>query len=125
MRIPTAVRAGETLTTTLMWTAQATPDADYTAFLHLLDSSGEFVTGHDQAPAGDRFPTRYWQAGDRIVSEAAMSIPGDVTPGEYALWVGLYATASEGQSRLPVTGPGDAAVANDMVRLGAVTVVGE
>ena len=64
--IPPVVKAGDVLTATLLWSAGGSPSTDYTAFVHLLDSEGRFVAGHDSAPAANRFPTRYWQEGDRI-----------------------------------------------------------
>ena len=123
--MPPSVTAGKALTATLAWIASGTPDADYTAFLHLLDSEGRFVAGHDSAPANGRFPTRYWQEGDRIVGELGLEVPDDLAPGDYEVWAGLYAAESQGQERLPVTRAGDRTVQNDMVNIGIVSVEGK
>lgn len=100
---PGAVEAGETLTATLVWDALAQPQTDYTAYVHLLDANNQQVAGYDQAPAGNRFPTSHWRAGDRIVSDYVLPLPVDLPPGRYSLWTGLYETASAGALRLPVT----------------------
>jgi hypothetical protein len=98
-----AIDAGEPFTVTLFWNAVGQPATDYTAFVHLRDPAGEIVASYDQAPAGERFPTRYWRAGDRIVSEFPLALAGPLNPGEYGLWVGLYESASQADVRLPVT----------------------
>lgn len=124
---PGEIAAGETLTVTLLWEAQASPGVDYTAFVHVLDANGAWVAGFDQAPAGMRFPTRVWATGDQVLSEMAVPLPADLPPGEYATWLGLYDTASAGTSRLPVV-EAEAAwrmINNDMVRLGPVMVVSD
>lgn len=90
----------EPMTVTLIWDALGTPATDYTAFVHLLDKDGQRVSGFDQAPAL-RFPTRYWRQGDRIVTQFALQPP--TASGEFALWVGLYETASAGTLLLPIT----------------------
>ncbi len=53
------------LTARLLWEALGTPATDYTAFVHVLDATGRQVAGFDRAPAGERFPTALWRAGDR------------------------------------------------------------
>lgn len=119
---PAAVAPGDTFTVTLLWDAAAPPAAGYTAFVHLLDAGGNAVAGFDQAPAGTRFPTHYWQPGDRILSEFPLTVPVTTPPGDYALWAGLYDAASQGAARLPVTDPGRAETAHDTVRLAPLTV---
>lgn len=122
--LPEAVSlsATDVFTVTLLWEAIGTPPADYTGFVHLLDADGNRVAGFDRAPAGDRFPTRYWQAGDRIVSHFVVPLPADLPPGRYQAWVGLYDAASQGAARLPVTEAAGREVAHELVLLGTVTV---
>ncbi len=89
----------------LIWDALGTPAGEYTMFVHFIDRNGERLTGFDQAPA-PRFPTQHWQAGDRIVTELALSLPmatAQQTSTAYTVWVGLYAANSGGADRLPVT----------------------
>jgi hypothetical protein len=116
------VQAGETLTVTLLWEAQGSPGEDYTAFVHLLDHNGAAVAGFDQAPAGTRFPTRVWAAGDQVLGTLVVALPPELPPGDYATWLGVYATASAGTARLPVTVEDGRSVANEMVELGTLRV---
>ncbi len=87
---------------TLLWEAIANPDEDYTAFVHLINEQGDQVGGFDQPPAEGRFPTSYWQPGDRSLSRFLINIPTDLPPGSYKLWAGLYADRA-GLERLPVS----------------------
>lgn len=87
---------------TLLWEATGQPAQDYTAFVHLMDSKGEQVSGFDQPPAEGRFPTSAWQPGDRSLSRFLLNLPGDLAPGAYELWAGLYADVA-GLERLPVS----------------------
>ncbi len=119
---PAALAAGDSLTATLLWEAKGQPAADYTAYLHLLDAEGKQVGGYDRPPAGERFPTSHWRAGDRIAGEYTLQVPPDLPPGEYALWVGLYETASGGTLRLPVTDAGGLPSGDGQVQIGSVTV---
>jgi hypothetical protein len=120
---PQQVAAGETLTVTLLWEAMAAPGVDYTAFVHLLDGNGNWVAGYDQAPGGTRFPTRVWAAGDQVLSEMAVLTPEDLPPGEYATWLGLYDTASEGATRLPLLEADGFTTAHEMIELGKITLI--
>jgi len=121
VEMPDAIAAGNAFTTTLLWSAQATPVADYTAFLHLLDENGKFVAGSDQAPAPGYFPTSHWMEGDRVVSQIPLDTDG-ASPGIYGLWLGLYESESGGQARLAVTQNDAHDVQNDMVLIGTFTV---
>jgi hypothetical protein len=91
----------------LVWQAKPRAWADYTVFLHLLDSRGERVAGLDVQPA---VPASAWARGEIVVmtyapaTSRALPIPHNLPAGEYRLAVGLYEPAS-GQ-RLPVRGVG-------------------
>jgi hypothetical protein len=122
MHQPQIVSAGQTLTVTLLWQATAAPGIDYTAFVHLLDSSGTSVAGYDAAPGGTRFPTRVWAAGDQILSEMVVTLPEELPPGNYSTWLGLYEANSAGAARLPVQESGGHATAHEMIELGSITV---
>jgi hypothetical protein len=119
---PPLLDTGEVLTATLLWEAIGQPAADYTAYVHLLDAEGKQVGGYDRPPAGERFPTGRWRAGDRIVGEYALALPPELPPGDYALWAGLYETQSGGALRLPVTDAGGLASGDGQVQIGSVTV---
>jgi hypothetical protein len=90
---------------TLHWRSIQVPRADYTVFLHLLDSDGQVVSQHDGPPQGGAYPTSAWDAGEVVVDERILLLPADLTPDLYSLWVGLYLPSSG--ERLPVAGGGD------------------
>lgn len=119
---PVALVAGQPLTVTLQWDAIGTPATDYTAFVHLRDASGATVVGFDRAPAAERFPTRFWRSGDRIVSTFVLTIPSELETGDHALWVGLYESASQGALRLPVTERAGQLSGDGEVRLGLLLI---
>ncbi len=115
------LQAGQPLTLTLQWDALGTPATEYTAFVHVRQN-GSTVMGFDQAPAGQRFPTHYWRAGDRILQQVPLVLPTDLAAGEYDVWVGLYETASQGTLRLPITGPGGLGTGDGEVLIGKLAV---
>ncbi len=59
---------------TLIWSAYATPSADYTAFVHALAADTFNLTGHDARPTT---PTSQWQPGQLIVDVHEFDIPTD------------------------------------------------
>ncbi len=107
------------LTVTLLWEALSTPQADYTAFVHLLDGDGQQVAGADEAPDEGRFPTHRWRAGDRILSEFRLPLPLGRSPGVYQIRVGLYESGTSGERRLPVA-KANLPVRDDTAFLGAI-----
>jgi hypothetical protein len=119
---PVEVEAGQPLTVTLLWEATAPLTTDYTAFVHLLGPDGGQVAGFDQAPGGERYPTRVWLAGDRVVSDFGLTPPVATPPGRYSLWAGVYVAGSGGAERLPVTEAGTLEAMHEMVRLGEVEI---
>ena len=99
---PSDVRAGETFTVTMQWRANGAPAADYTAFLHLLDANGDFVTGHDEPPAQGRLPTRYWLDSDMVIGPFGLTVPEGVADRRISLLAGLYESDSQGLTRSPM-----------------------
>jgi uncharacterized membrane protein len=89
------------LDVTLVWRAIARPTAQYTAFVHLLDGSGNRVAQSDSFPVDGLIPTDTWLPGRVIVDTHTLRV--QVPPG-VRLQVGLY---DGGGRRLPI-GPGRA-----------------
>lgn len=112
----------ESLAVTLVWDALASPLKDYVAFVHLRTADGERIAGFDQPPAANRFPTRHWEAGDRIVSEIFLPLPASLVADQYELWVGLYEAESQSAVLLPVTHPGNGHVEHNQVRVGMIEI---
>jgi len=114
---------GQTITVTLLWQARqsvvkrqhallpetvgmmALQRADYTVFVHLLDRAGKRWAQHDAQPLGNLYPTSRWAAGEMVRDSHPLSLPADLPPGRYFLWVGLYQPATG--ERLPVSTGGD------------------
>jgi hypothetical protein len=117
-----SLAAQETLTATLLWEALGQPATEYVTYIHLRDAGGRQVAGFDQAPAGSRLPTQWWRSGDQIVSTLPLSLPADLAPGEYDLWVGLYESASGGALRLPVTDSAGLPAGDGEVKIGTVAI---
>ena len=90
-----ADRAGNTLTITLYWQAQAITSTNYTVFVQLTRPDGQVVQQIDRWQIGGDNPTATW-AVDQIVGDAYAF---DVPRNEYQVWVGVY-NAADGQ-RLP------------------------
>ncbi|MFN8497470.1 MAG: glycosyltransferase family 39 protein [Anaerolineae bacterium] len=107
---------GQTLGVTLWWQADGPLPADYTVFVHLLGANGLAATG--DGPAGGRFPTSAWAAGDVVRDEHRLALD-QVAPGGYRVGVGLYdaatgARVAAAQSGAPL--PDDTAIVGEVTR---------
>jgi hypothetical protein len=90
---------------TLFWQADTIPSADYTVFVHLLDSEGNLAAQFDSPPVAGAYPTSLWDPHEIIADERLLN---NLAPGRYILLVGLY-RADTGE-RLPIEGSGDGEV---------------
>ncbi len=99
--LPAEAAPGETVEVRLYWEALATPQDDYTVFVHLLDMEGHGITGHDAKPLGGRYPTQAWVPGAIVPDVHPLTIPADRAPGTVKVQVGMYAWPE--LVRLPVT----------------------
>ncbi len=119
---PATVRAGNSITATLLWEAVGQPPVNYTASVQVLGAEGDPVAQFDQLPA-PQFPTSLWRAGDQLLSEIGVSLPEALPSGEYGVWVALYERISdESLPRAPVLEAGELATANEQVQVGRITV---
>ncbi|MFN8453833.1 MAG: hypothetical protein U0401_04045 [Anaerolineae bacterium] len=91
---------GESVQVELLWQTIQAPPLDYTVFVHLMDSRGNVVAGHDAQPVNNSYPTTIWTPGERIFDRHAVPIPADLPPGPYRLSLGFY-HQSTGE-RLPI-----------------------
>lgn len=97
------VKPGGEVAITLHWRAQASPDFDYTVFVHLVDwSIPRIVSQSDSYPAQGRQPTSAWQPGDLVLDTHSLTLPADLSGGQYELIVGMYRLDT--MERLPVIG---------------------
>lgn len=92
----------------LWWRADDAPLADWTVFTHVLGppkADGDRVwAGLDAPPGRGSAPTHTWVAGDIILDEYQISLPGQMPAGDYPLEIGLY-RLQEGGRRLPLLEP--------------------
>jgi hypothetical protein len=110
-----SARPGESLAVSLTWRAEEKPAADYSVFVQLLDAGGANVAQWDGAPADavSKLPASAWPVGWRGHQEVSMALPETLSPGVYAVIVGMYDWQT-GQ-RLPVNG-------RDSVTIDSVTI---
>lgn len=80
------------LLVTLAWRSLAGSPVDYTAFVHLIDSSGNLVAQSDRPPAG--YPTSDWRPGEIVIDPFHIDIPDGLPPGVYQLQTGFYDPAN-------------------------------
>jgi uncharacterized membrane protein len=90
---------GESITVTFYWQATGPLAKNYTVFTHLLDTEEQVIVNADHAPAK---PTQGWVAGEIITDPVRLTLPSDLSPGEYALEVGLYDATDPAYTRLPL-----------------------
>jgi hypothetical protein len=88
-------RAGNTVTITLYWKADAITTTNYTTFVQLVRPDGQTAGQIDRWQIGGDAPTATWVI-DQIIADAYAF---DMPDGEYQVWVGVY-NAADGQ-RLP------------------------
>lgn len=113
------VAAGAALPLTLTWEVAGTFDADYTVFVHLAGPDGRPLAQADSQPLGGVYPTRFWDAGERLADPYTVEVPAGVPPGDYELRVGMYLPATG--ERLPLLGA-DGRRRGDSISLGTVRV---
>lgn len=113
------VAAGGTVEVTLYWKTQASLNANYTAFVHIVNGSGQLVAQQDNEPNNGQYPTSAWEPDAVVRDPYAIRLPGNLPPGEYTIYAGMYEWPS--LERLPVRADGE--VVGDAVTLESLTVV--
>jgi len=68
----------------------------YTVFLHIVDDQGQIVTQHDWIPGEGKQPTTSWLPDEIIIDPLQLTLPVDISPGQYKIFLGMY---------LPPAGP--------------------
>jgi len=87
---------GDPMLVTLFWQAEAEPEVDYVAVLHLLDEEGTPAASFALSPVREDFPTSQWQAGELWRGQHLLRLPPELESGMYR-WT-LYACP---ESELP------------------------
>jgi len=77
--------AGTDLQVALPWHNLAINGRTLTETLRLVDALGAVIASVDREPAGGRYPSRFWQPGERVVDRVTLPVPSYVPPGAYTL----------------------------------------
>jgi hypothetical protein len=90
----------------------ATFDADYAVFVHIVGPDGETLWQDDHTPT---VPTSQWKPGQTIEYERTVFVPNYPYIGDASVRIGLY--KPEGGNRLPLDAPDAGMHAYDVARL--------
>jgi 4-amino-4-deoxy-L-arabinose transferase-like glycosyltransferase len=74
----------------LYWRTLRQLPYDYTVFVHLRDADEGSVAQADHQPLAPVYPPTLWPVGEMVRDYSVLSIPSQIPPGSYSLWVGLY-----------------------------------
>jgi hypothetical protein len=95
-------------------------DSDYTVFIHVLAPDGSLCTQTDSLLEYEGRPTSDWSIGRLVKGIHQLQLPGEATPGEYTVLLGIYHW--ETGERLPVWDAEGARLREDIVELASVAV---
>ncbi|MBS3784095.1 MAG: hypothetical protein KGY78_06600, partial [Anaerolineae bacterium] len=99
---------GDIIPVTLFWEAARDMEDPYKVSVQLLDAEkGQLVSQMDTVPRDGLAPTTSWQRGEALVDRYGISVPTNISSGQYSLIVAVYHAASG--ARLPVVVQGDSA----------------
>ncbi|MBN1876733.1 MAG: glycosyltransferase family 39 protein, partial [Anaerolineae bacterium] len=121
------LQSNTSLTVTLYWHAQTSPDMDYQVFVQLFSNVEQtsqsdrlespsyiMIAQHDGAPRHTRYPTSAWHTGDIIPDPHVLQLPELAPESHFYLMVGMY--RADTLERLPVTDP-DKPVPDNAIRI--------
>jgi Dolichyl-phosphate-mannose-protein mannosyltransferase len=74
----------------LYWRTERQLEQDYIVFVHLVDSQGTKQAQRDTPPMDGSRPTSTWSIGELIRDDQDLTLPADIAPGTYSLFVGMY-----------------------------------
>ena len=94
-RAPIELAPGQQIRVDLYWQAVATPGAERTVSVRIVDSAGVLVAQHDGWPGQGKKPTSWWQEGWRIRDVHYLSISPEAQPGPATLEVLVYDSQSQ------------------------------
>ena len=120
VELPAKAHAGDTLSISFDWRADADDLVDYTQFLHFVHEESGEQWGYDQQPLGTRLPTRLWYSGLADSEIWRVPVPADLAPGTYELFTGLYRASD--LERLPARDSAGVPYADSRVPLGSVKI---
>jgi len=95
----------------LAWRVVSEVQGPRNLFVHLLGPDGQIESQWD----GLGVAAEGWREGDTFIQRALLTVPQDISPGEYGLEVGMY--NPETMQRLPVIEQGQALTDRVLMRL--------
>ncbi len=115
-----ALAPGTALPFTLCWVCDGPTDQALHAFVHLIGDARQPLAQGDGPILNGNYPPQRWADGDWLADPRRVTLPDDLPPGRYTLWVGLY--DFENGARAPVVDGTGQPVPNDAIPLGTVDV---
>ncbi len=116
-------QGGDALPISLLWSSDAPLSERYTVAVYLRDAGGAPIAQHDGYPAGGFAPTDTWDVNIPVWDHRAISLPDDLPPGNYQLWVKIYRFTPDGSTQdLPVSGS-DSTVIDGVIGVLPITVI--
>jgi hypothetical protein len=112
-----AVPAGETLELTLYWRGLESTEQDLTVLVQLVGEDGIPLAQADGPPLAGDYPTSLWQPGIWIADVRELTIPEDISPGDYRLLTGFYDAQDPAYPRAEAFGPDGARYPQDAIPL--------
>jgi len=110
-----SVEAGDHISVTLYWRAEAPMQKRYISFVHLLDGEGKRWGQVDRLSFEGNHPPDWWLPGQVMADTFAIPVRPDAPPGEMLLATGFY--DPDTGERLPVTDEGGNRVPGDQIYL--------
>lgn len=114
------LRAGETLTVTLLWQCTEIGNEELIVFVHLMDSGQRLIVQHDGPPLWGWYPTTWCSPGVVISDPHPLQLPGALAEGTYLIWVGMYHWPS--LERLPAFRPDGSRWPDDRILLTEIDI---
>jgi hypothetical protein len=62
----------------------------YQVFLHVVDAEGQIVAQQDWIPGRGKQPTTGWLPNEVIFDPLQLTLPDNISPGQYKLFLGMY-----------------------------------
>jgi len=97
---PEAVKAGQDVTVTTVYRANARPKGDVRLFMHVLHRDG--MLNEDHVPAHEMRPVSEWPVGRYVIDEYSVHVPAAWSTGDARVAVGFWDKRSG--KRLAVSG---------------------
>ena len=86
----TTITAGGQIPVALLWQAAAAPGEPLVVVVQMQDAAGAVVAGLEEEPAGGRYPTQAWTAGELVRDRHTLAVPATLASGQYRLIIGVY-----------------------------------